>query len=178
MIPRDLPVSASPPWDFKLATNTQVFLGEFWPPSSGLGFRPHAPLEIHYDEMGEVEATINYLTIPPSWSAVFSILVARLSLCFSVNRFCALASPGEAREECRIPRGPPEVQPQVPSHPLRFRPLQQGDAVEPGSQPPAFCFLGLAGISPQHHPVLWEVIFCWRAPQCLLLCLRLTFVPD
>lgn len=30
----------------------------------------------------------------------------------------------------------------------------------------------------QWHPVLWEVIFCWRAPQCLLLCSRLTFVPD
>lgn len=39
------------------------------------------------------------------------------------------------------------------------------------------CFPRLAR-SPQWHPVLWEVIFCWRAPQCLLLCLRLTFVPD
>lgn len=66
----------------------------------------------------------------------------------------------------------------VPSSPLRFRPLQQGDAVEPGLQRQSFCFLGLPGISPHHHPVLWEVIFCWRTPQCLLLCLRLTFVPD
>lgn len=41
----------------------------------------------------------------------------------------------------------------------------------------SICFLGLA-FSHQPHPVLWEVIFCWRAPQCLLLCLRLTFVPD
>lgn len=49
--------------------------------------------------MYEVEATINYLTILPSWSAVFSFLVAQLYLCFSVNRFCALASPPRKQEK-------------------------------------------------------------------------------
>lgn len=99
-------------------------------------------------------------------------------LVFFCQPFLCLCQPGVAREVCRIPPGTTEVQPQVSSPPLRFRTLQQGAAVGPGLQPLAFCFLGLAGISPQRHPVLWEVIFCWRAPQCLLLCLRLTFVPD
>lgn len=150
--------------------NTQAFQGEFWPPSSDPDIGPRTPLGIHFEEMAcswDHNELFSFLRSGPS--------VVSLSGSQLFSGFPCL-SLGELKRYAYLPSTLKISS--VPSSPLLFRPLQQGDAVEPGLQRQSLCFLGLPGISPHHHPVLWEVIFCWRTPQCLLLCLRLTFVPD
>jgi hypothetical protein len=103
MMPRDPPISTSPPWDFKLAPNTQVFLGGSWPPSSGLGDWPTCTA---WDSF-----LMKCVKLRQQWTAchspewvlgVFSTGGSAVLVFFS-QPFLCLSQPLVARKVCMIP---------------------------------------------------------------------------